>query len=116
MTCEKKVQAGDVVTLRGTVKTVGNTKQYGQQNVLVTIPRAHGLNVDAWYAVEDLASIEPRPLQVGDKVRGAHWGRDWHGEIKAICDGEAWVKSRTTGGTSECQTIYKLADLERIND
>lgn len=116
MTCSKHktdwetASSGDVVLVRGTV-TESNTER-------VFVRFSPGGFLDGGYASwiprACVASIEPRPLKVGDVVRGNNWIASANPKaIVAIDGGFAWVRGLDTYGDMT-QGVYALNTLEKV--
>lgn len=77
----KALRKGDVVTVRAVV-TDADLDHDGDLTIRVND------NGDTYVQPSEIMTIEPREIKVGDRVRdGGH-----EGEVKAICDGRAWVR------------------------
>ena len=75
---------------------------------------AGGERFTAWVAPSAIASIEPRPLNVGDRVQ---WqGSGEFGEIIAVHDKSAWVNWDTLRWDNSKLGTVPISHLTRIGD
>lgn len=104
----KALRKGDVVTVRAVVDCpvpdnngdVRVNMAYGDQNDVIFIKPS------------EIMTIEPREIKVGDRVRD----RDVEGEVKAVCEGRAWVRfdKHQSGDTQPFMCDARLQDLELV--
>lgn len=98
------IKVGDVVHVRGVVTDVIGPDG-GDARSLFTVGFTELESADAW--PEEIVHVEPRALQVGDRVKRPVF-RNTGGEIRAIDGNIAWIKHD--------DGIYanaNLAELER---
>lgn len=100
----KALRKGDVVTVRAVVSKAPDDID---SRVSVSSP---GVPYDFYIDYEDIASIEPREIKVGDRVREGKY----EGEVKAICDGLAWVRYDRFNGEDREPNLCadKISDLQ----
>jgi hypothetical protein len=95
------IKVGDTVHVKMRVIEAGPTSVNLER--LVGQPGTY-----AWVARSEIVHVDPRPLQVGDKVRVTTGTRE-RGELIAVDGTEAWVK-----WPSGCRSTWLLSNLARV--
>ena len=95
------IKVGDIVHIRGRVLHLSNTPQYVSY-IGCAIGEASS---PIWIPKSEIIHVEPRPLKVGDNVKFG----GGHGNIRAIEDGVAWVRSKDGHYTTCILTELKYA-------
>lgn len=98
-----KLKAGDVVTVRATVKWADGLylKLNCSDGSVIAVPHA------------DIVSIEPRPIAVGDTVRlDGIASLDW--SVVHVHETRAWIERRDTSG-AKFADIVQMSDLTRAD-
>jgi hypothetical protein len=104
-----KIKPGDEIAVRATVRTLDPEMHHGGPGVEVGF--CSGLR--GWVRDTAIVSHTPKALSVGDRVRPTFSGgwEAYRGIVRAIDDGEAWVRWETG---LHARPDWSLSDLERL--
>lgn len=99
---------GDVILVRAVVSH-GTHRGYGGDDRILAKIEGDAINL---YVPRDRADLVETRIEVGDEVIAPGFCATRRGIVRAILDGEAWVRWADVGGS--IGLIEKLADLTRV--